>query len=76
VLDFLLCLIAEQMIQKVLFEQELKLELVISELDTKVNKSCELYDFCVDLLKNGGIHFPEESSGVPHLITPLKSKQC
>jgi hypothetical protein len=76
VLDFLLCLIAEQMIQKVLFEQESKLELAISELDTKVNKSRELYDFCVNLLKNGGIHFSEESSGVPHPITPLKSKQC
>ncbi len=64
------------MIQKMLFEQESKLELVISELDTKVNKSRESYDFCVELLKNGGIHFPDECSGVPHPITPLKLKQC
>jgi hypothetical protein len=50
-LDFFLCLIAEQIIQTMLSEQEAKWKLVISKLDTKVNKSHELYDFSVNLLK-------------------------
>jgi hypothetical protein len=56
-LGFLLCLIAEQAIQTMISEQETNWKLVISKLDTKVNTPCELYDFCVDLLKNEGAPF-------------------
>jgi hypothetical protein len=54
-LGFLLCLIAEQTIQTMISEQETNWKLVISKLDTKVNTPCEMYDFCVDLLKNEGV---------------------
>jgi hypothetical protein len=74
--EYSLYLVAEQMIQAQLFEQETKWKLVFSRLDAKVNKSCELYGLCLDLLKSGGgIHFPKESSTGLVTITPLKPKQ-
>jgi hypothetical protein len=69
-LDFLLCLIAEQMIQTEYSEQEMKWKSVISELDTKVNKSHELYYFCVDLLQKWGVPL---SKGICWFGSPLRT---
>jgi len=60
--------------QEQLFEQETKLKSVLIKLDAKVNKTNELYDLCVRLLKGGGIHFPNASSTGLALITPSKPK--
>ena len=68
-------LVAEQWIQDQLFEQETKLKSVLIKLDAKVNKTYELYDLCVHLLKGGGIHFPNASSTGLALITPSKPKE-
>jgi hypothetical protein len=48
------------MIQEALFKQEAKWKLQFNKLHLKVDKSRDLYDFCVDLLKSGGIRFSEE----------------
>jgi hypothetical protein len=45
------------MMQTILSEQEANWKLVISKLVTKLNKSHELYGFCVDMLKMGGSTF-------------------
>lgn len=66
----------EQRIQKVLSEEEAKWKLLFSELHLKVDKSRELYDFCVDLLRSGGIRFSEEVMAHSiHSITPSKPQK-
>jgi hypothetical protein len=66
----------EQRIQEALSEQETKWQLLFHELHLKVDKSCNLYDFCVDLLKRGGIRFLDEvTAGSSNPITPLKPEQ-
>jgi hypothetical protein len=66
----------EQRIQKALSEEEAKWKLLFSELHLKVDKSHELYDFCVDLLLSGGIRFSEEVTACSiHFITPSKPQK-
>jgi hypothetical protein len=66
----------EQRIQEALSEQETKWQLLFRELHLKVDKSCNLYDFCVDLLQSGGIRFSDEvMAGSIHPITPLKPEK-
>jgi hypothetical protein len=60
------------MIQKVLFEQESKLDLVISKLETKANKSCELYDFLCQLAQKWGVSI---SRGICWFGSPYHSFQ-
>ncbi len=55
------------------FQGGSKMEIAFSELHLKVDKSCELYDFCVDLLQSGGIRFSAEVTACSiHFITPSK----
>ena len=66
----------EQRIQEALSEQETKWQLLFRELHLKVDKSRDLYDFCVDLLKSGGIRFWDEvTAGSINPITPSKPEK-
>jgi len=63
----------EQRIQEALSKQETKWQLLFRELHLKVDKSRDLYDFCVDLLQSEGIRFSDEvTADSIHSITPLK----
>jgi hypothetical protein len=67
----------EQLNQRVLSIisiEEAKWKKQFNELQLKVDKSRELYEFCVDLLQNGGIRFPDEftADGMYRVITPAK----
>jgi hypothetical protein len=59
----------EQRIPEALSEQETKWQLLFRELHLKVDKSCNLYDFCVDLLQSGGIRFSDKV--MAGLIRPI-----
>jgi hypothetical protein len=69
----------EQSIQRglsIISIEEAKWKKQFNELQLKVHKSRELYDFCVDLLQNWGICFPDEcTAGMSRVITPAKPQK-
>jgi hypothetical protein len=69
----------EQSIQRglsIISIEEVKWKKQFNELQLKVDKSRKLYDFCVDLLQNWGIRFPDEcTAGMSRVITPAKPQK-
>jgi hypothetical protein len=67
---------SNQKVLSIIANEEAKWEKQFNELQLKVDKSRNLYDFCLDLLQNRGICFPDEcTADMSCVITPAKPQK-
>jgi hypothetical protein len=67
---------SNQKVLSIIANEEAKWEKQFNELQLKVAKSCNLYDFCLNLLQNGRIRFPDKcTAGMSCVITPAKPQK-
>jgi hypothetical protein len=67
---------SNQKVLSIIANEEAKWEKQFNELQLKVDKSRNLYDFCLDLLQNGGIRFPDKcTADMSRVITPAKPQK-